>query len=248
MAELDRIDFPALATALGQRMRAAGVPATPGAGGALCAGAGARRPGQANGAVLDGTISVRLLADPAADVRSRLRCGLRSCPGAGRGAWRPVLPAAELRSAERAPAESRGPAGARGKPRCRGGRHAGHAGDARDDREAREVEVPLALASEEERLRKKSFEALDPDELEQILRLMAAIELAAPRRRSRRRRRARRGEHLDLRRTLRASLRTGGDPMTLASRTPAHAARGAWCCSATSRARWSRTPAPICIS
>ena len=29
MAELDRIDSPALATALGQRMRAAGVPATP---------------------------------------------------------------------------------------------------------------------------------------------------------------------------------------------------------------------------
>ncbi len=29
MAELDRIDIPALATALGQRMRAAGVPATP---------------------------------------------------------------------------------------------------------------------------------------------------------------------------------------------------------------------------
>jgi hypothetical protein len=89
----------------------------------------------------------------------------------------------------------------------------------RDDREAREVEVPLAIASEEERLRKKSFEALDPDEHERIRRLMAALELAAPQRRSRRRRRARRGEHLDLRRTLRASLRTGGDPMTLASRT-----------------------------
>src|SRR4029453_17637875 len=29
----------------------------------------------------------------------------------------------------------------------------------------------------------------------------------------------RRGEHLDLRRTLRISLRTGGDPITLASRT-----------------------------
>ena len=83
----------------------------------------------------------------------------------------------------------------------------------------REIEVPLAAASEEERLRKKSFEALEPDELDRIRRLMAALELAAPRRRSRRRRRARRGEHLDLRRTLRGSLRTGGDPMTLARRT-----------------------------
>ena len=83
----------------------------------------------------------------------------------------------------------------------------------------REIEVPLAAASEAERLRKKSFEALEPHELERIRRMMAALELAAPRRRSRRRRRARRGEHLDLRGTLRGSLRTGGDPMTLARRT-----------------------------
>src|SRR5262249_60583281 len=82
-----------------------------------------------------------------------------------------------------------------------------------------EVRVPRAPASEQERLRKKSFEALDSDELEQIRRMMTALELAAPHRRARRRRRARRGEHLDLRRTLRGSLRTGGDPMTLARRT-----------------------------
>ena len=44
--------------------------------------------------------------------------------------------------------------------------------------EAREIEVPLALASEEERLRKKSFEMLEPHELQQILRLMAAVSLA----------------------------------------------------------------------
>jgi uncharacterized protein with von Willebrand factor type A (vWA) domain len=89
----------------------------------------------------------------------------------------------------------------------------------RRDRDEYAIEVPLAIASEEERLRKTSFEALGPEELERIRRLMAALELAAPRRRSRRRRRARRGEHLDLRRTLRTSLRTGGDPMTLASRS-----------------------------
>ena len=64
----------------------------------------------------------------------------------------------------------------------------------------------------------KRFEELEPDELERIRRMMSELELAAPRRLSRRRRRARRGKQLDLRRTLRSSLRTGGDPMTLAKR------------------------------
>ncbi len=47
---------------------------------------------------------------------------------------------------------------------------------------------------------------------------MARLELATPQRRPRRRRRARRGAHVDLRRTLRGSLRTGGDPIRLARR------------------------------
>ena len=65
---------------------------------------------------------------------------------------------------------------------------------------------------------KRASRRSKPHELEQLRRLMATLKLATPVRRSRRRRRARRGEQLDLRRTLRASLRTGGDPMTLASR------------------------------
>ncbi|MGZ8666031.1 MAG: vWA domain-containing protein, partial [Solirubrobacterales bacterium] len=87
-----------------------------------------------------------------------------------------------------------------------------------EDAEAREVEVPLAMASDEERLAEKSFAALEPHELVQLRRMMKRLELATPQRRSRRSRRARRGEHLDLRRTMRASLRTGGDPVTLARR------------------------------
>jgi uncharacterized protein with von Willebrand factor type A (vWA) domain len=82
----------------------------------------------------------------------------------------------------------------------------------------REIEVPLALASDEERLREKSFAALDPDELARHRRLMAQLELATPRRRARRARRAPSGEHLDLRRILRASLRTGGEPIELVHR------------------------------
>ena len=41
--------------------------------------------------------------------------------------------------------------------------------------------MPLALASEEERLRKKRFEALEPHELEQLLRLMMASSSWPPR-------------------------------------------------------------------
>jgi uncharacterized protein with von Willebrand factor type A (vWA) domain len=83
------------------------------------------------------------------------------------------------------------------------------------DDPAREIEVPLAVASEEERLREKSFDALEPHELARLRRLMAQLELATPRRRTRRARRARTGERLDLRRVLRASLRTGGEPVKL---------------------------------
>jgi uncharacterized protein len=81
-----------------------------------------------------------------------------------------------------------------------------------------ELEIPLMVASDEEVLRTKRFEALSPHELAQLYRLMAELELATPTRRARRYERRRRGEQIDLRRTLRGSLRTGGDPVRLAHR------------------------------
>jgi len=86
----------------------------------------------------------------------------------------------------------------------------------KDERE-RDVPVPVA-ASDEERLRGKRFDALEPDELARLYRLMARLQVATPERRTRRAERGRRGEHVDLRRTLRGSLRTGGDPIRLARR------------------------------
>ena len=47
---------------------------------------------------------------------------------------------------------------------------------------------------------------------------MSRLELATPKRQTRRYEKGRRGERIDLRRTLRASLRTGGDPIRLARR------------------------------
>ena len=86
------------------------------------------------------------------------------------------------------------------------------------DEGAAEVEVPLATASDEELLGRKSFDALEPHELAQLYRLMSRLELATPLRRTRRYEKGRHGENVDMRRTLRASLRTGGDPIRLARR------------------------------
>jgi len=80
-----------------------------------------------------------------------------------------------------------------------------------------DVPVPM-LASDEEVLRDKRFDSLDPDELVALYRLMARLRVAPPERLTRRARRHRRGERVDMRRTLRGSLRTAGDPIRLARR------------------------------
>jgi uncharacterized protein with von Willebrand factor type A (vWA) domain len=87
-----------------------------------------------------------------------------------------------------------------------------------EDNAAPEVEVPFALASDEELLGRKSFDALEAHELAQLYRLMSRLELATPLRRVRRYEKGRHGERIDMRRTLRSSLRTGGDPIRLARR------------------------------
>jgi uncharacterized protein with von Willebrand factor type A (vWA) domain len=87
-----------------------------------------------------------------------------------------------------------------------------------DDEDAAEVDVPLAQASDEERLSTTRFDALSADELAKLQRLMSRLELTTPLRRTRRYERGRRGGRIDMRRTLRASLHTGGDPIRLARR------------------------------
>jgi uncharacterized protein len=91
-------------------------------------------------------------------------------------------------------------------------------GPGRSRVEHEELEVPIALSSDDERLAHKRFDALDEHELAQLYRLMARLELATPERRTRRHERGSRGRQIDLRRTLRASLRSGGEPLALAHR------------------------------
>ena len=87
-----------------------------------------------------------------------------------------------------------------------------------DDDDGPEADLPMALSSDEERLAGRSFDSLAPHELAQLYRLMSRLQLATPLRQTRRYERGRRGQRVDLRRTLRTSLRTGGDPIRLARR------------------------------
>ena len=87
--------------------------------------------------------------------------------------------------------------------------------DGSGDREAADPEA--FLASPAERLRRKSFAACSPEELRELAALMAQLQVAPPLRRSRRRRPAAARE-LDVRRTVRRALRTGGDPALLVRR------------------------------
>ena len=72
--------------------------------------------------------------------------------------------------------------------------------------------------SAEELLRHKDFSELSSDELAKLRRLIVELARARPQRRSRRLRRDPHGSTLDLRRLVRASLATGGDPVERAFR------------------------------
>ena len=123
------------------------------------------------------------------------------------------IPEEETRPApapERTAGRSRDEAGIAGS----GDRTAGPPGDG-DEEELRDLLVPVA-ASDEEVLRSKHFDALSPGELATLYRLMERLEMATPPRRTRRSERDRHGERIDMRRTLRGSTRTAGDPIRLA--------------------------------
>jgi uncharacterized protein with von Willebrand factor type A (vWA) domain len=78
-------------------------------------------------------------------------------------------------------------------------------------------ELELGLASRLEVLREKSFADMSSAELAELAGLMERLRLAVPFRHSRRSRAARSGRP-DLRRTIRRSFRTGGDPVERAYR------------------------------
>jgi uncharacterized protein with von Willebrand factor type A (vWA) domain len=210
------LDLPAFAAAFGRRLRAAGLGVTPERSArfarslALLAPLTRERVEWAGRAAFtssreEGETYARVfaqvfdgLSDPA-DARGEHGSVATS---AGREAPGPARRSEGRRSA--APPGALSPRWAR----------AGLAGDADADGQ----EGVLAAASAQERLTAKLFAELDPEELAEVRRRMAALRVAAPERRTRRARRARHGHRPDQRRTLRRSLHTGGDPVRYARR------------------------------
>jgi uncharacterized protein with von Willebrand factor type A (vWA) domain len=206
------LDLPALAGAFGQRLRAAGVPMTPGRVADLARALALVRP--VSRRRLYWTARAVLVSDPAQvaafdrvffEVFGDRESQESFDPEEARTV--PVPPDDRPR-AEHAAAHGQARAGVSPSPRSPGD----------DDEDGPPAEVPLAMASDEERLAGKSFDALEPFELAQLYRLMTRLRLQTPRRRTRRYEKGRHGQHVDLRRTLRTSLRTGGDPIRLARR------------------------------
>lgn len=83
-----------------------------------------------------------------------------------------------------------------------------------DHLEERESKLGL-MASDAEIVRNKSFAACTPEELAALRRIMTRVRLTPPRRRTRRNTSARAGQRLDLRRTIRETMRTHGEPAHL---------------------------------
>ncbi len=211
------LDLPPLVGGFGRRLHDAGVPVTPG-----------RAADLARALVLVDPIARRRLywttrtmcvTDPS-HVPTFDRVFAEVFGGAARGD-EPIPD--DARTAPSAPDE-RPVTDRRNRPRDtsgeepRAGVGSPRSGDATGDDDLPEVEVPLALASDEEALQHKRFDRIEPDELARLYRLMTRLELATPLRRTRRHEKGRHGERVDLRRTLRGSLRTAGDPIRLARR------------------------------
>jgi uncharacterized protein with von Willebrand factor type A (vWA) domain len=203
------LDLPAFAGAFSRRLREAGVPITAERGARFAQALALVRP-----------ISRRRLYWTARAVLVSDSSQVKAFDAVFSSVFSTREPAAEFEpeDLDRAPAtgpsaasQSRGEAGL-----AAGGLSTGPPGSAEDD-ELRDVALPMA-ASDEELLRSKRFDALAPGELAQLFGLMARLEVATPRRRTRRSKRDRRGERLDMRRTLRGSMRTAGDPIRLARR------------------------------
>jgi uncharacterized protein with von Willebrand factor type A (vWA) domain len=211
------LDLPALVGAFSRRLHDAGVPMTPARSADLARALTLVRP--ITRRRLYWTARALAVSDPA-QVRA-FDAVFHSIFGAASDGERfdpPDLQTTASPPDERAPAD-RDDTARRSDAQQAGVSISSTAPGAREsDEDATEVEVPLAMASESERLAGKRFDALEPYELAQLYRLMSRLALATPLRSTRRYEKGRHGEHIDMRRSLRASLRTGGDPIRLARR------------------------------
>jgi uncharacterized protein len=213
--ETVELDLPAVAASFGRRLHDAGVPTTAERSARFAEALSLVRP--VSRRRLYWTARAILVSD-ATQVRA-FDAVFRAVFGSRAGDE--AVPPEDARTVP-VPPDERKPAadrrhGESDAPPPAGGASTRPPGDGAGDDDLREVAVPVA-ASEEERLRTKRFDALEPAELARLYHLMSKIAIATPERRTRRADHDRRGEHVDMRRTLRGSLRTAGDPIRLARR------------------------------
>ena len=241
------LDLPPLVGAFGRRLHDARRAGQRRARGAVRRGAGPDAAGGPPPAVLDRPRGVRLRPHPGPGLRRGVRRGVR---------WHHRAPGGRSR---RCGARSPAPPDQRPTPsaRARAARHRRDAVGRRRRRRRTAARTPASPSAscrcrrsprDEEVIRGKRFDALEPDELAALYGLMtrAVAGHAAAAHAPRRARAPRRPDR----------------PAPHAAREPAHrrrpgppgaAAAGGWsaggsCCCATSRARWSPTRAPTCSS
>jgi len=193
------LDLPPLAGAFSRRLHDAGVPVTPARAADFARSLGLTRP--VSRRRLYAVARAVFVTDPAQ--RAAFDRVFREVFGA----LDPSPPAntiSEPAAAVSPPPASSPPVAEGRSPRHRGAAETGSGEDGEP------IEVPVAIASDEERLAGKRFDALEPHELAQLYRLMVRLELVTPERRTRRYEKGRHGQRIDMRRTLRGSLRTGG--------------------------------------
>ena len=215
--ETIHLDLPAVAGAFTRRLHDAGLPVTPARSADLARAVALVRP--VSRRRLYWTARAVLVSDPAqvAVFDSVFRSVFGSQPAGDAFQPEPPQTAATVPDEHVAPQGSTSPREGAGPDERQGLLSSAPTDGAPDDDDGA-VDVPLALASAEERLAGKRFDALEPHELAQLYQLMAGLRLATPPRTTRRYRSGRRGRKIDMRRTLRAARRTGGDPIRLARR------------------------------
>ena len=89
-------------------------------------------------------------------------------------------------------------------------------GDGEDGGDGDGTDQPVLRWSTADVLRDKDFADFTPSELDEAHRVMAKMRLQPARQRSRRRKVSRTGDRLDLRRTVQAAMRSGGEPIDVA--------------------------------
>jgi uncharacterized protein with von Willebrand factor type A (vWA) domain len=215
--ELIELDLPPLAAALSRRLHDAGLPAT-----------AERSADFARALTLVEPVARRRLywtaralfvSDrsqvPAFDAVFAEVFGDRAGEEEADAALEPSMSALAPPGAPEPPRRDSGPPADRQEPRAAASASGSRP---REDGAAEQEALVPVIASEQEVLRGKRFEELAPSELAALYRLMRTLQLKTPLRRTRRYEKGRRGGRLDMRRTLRSSLRTGGDPIALRRR------------------------------